>query len=346
MRLLSTRLITSLLISLCAITTAAAATSPSQSTGPARPNEAIAHFIKQYAAAQGLDPETMANTLNQGHYDQSVIDKITHPFEKKPWDFYKRHFITSDRIAHGLIYWQTHEKMLAAIEAKYGVPASIIVAIMGVETHYGEVTGSTNELDALTTLAFYYPPRQAFFQSELAAFLKLAQRERWDPTQLKGSYAGALGMPQFMPSSYLHYGVDWDQTGMINLLTNHDDATASIAYFLKEAGWQAKAPIASPITYNKPTPISASWISRDAKPTLPLYRYVHIGIEPTNRHIQFDEPAALIKMNNTTGAEYWLTFNNFKAIMRYNPRTTYALAVYLLSEAIAERHAHPTNPAQ
>lgn len=344
MRIFNPRLINRLLIGLLSLTSALAGPTPSKhSSEPPRPDQAIARFIQQYAAAQGLEPEAMANTLNKAHYNQSVIDKITHPFEKKPWDFYKRHFITPDRIAHGLIYWQTHEKMLAAIEAKYGVPASIIVAIMGVETHYGEVTGNTNELDALTTLAFYYPPRQAFFQSELAAFLKLAQRERWDPTQLKGSYAGALGMPQFMPSSYLHYGVDWDQTGMINLLTNHDDATASIAYFLKEAGWQTKAPIASPITYNKPTPISASWISRDAKPTLPLYRYVHIGIEPTHRHIAFDEPAALIQMNNTNGVEYWLTFHNFKAIMRYNPRTTYALAVYLLSEAIAERHAHPSS---
>lgn len=169
---------------------------------------------------------------------QSILDAISRPAERvKPWKDYRPMFITDARIARGVDFWRQHEAVLARAEQEYGVPAQYIVAIIGVETFFGRNTGNYRVIDALSTLGFDYPPRAEFFRKELREFLLLAREEQLDPLTLKGSYAGAMGLPQFMPSSFRNFAVDFDGDGHINIWNNPDDAIGSVASYFKRHGW-------------------------------------------------------------------------------------------------------------
>lgn len=261
--------------------------------------------------------------------NQQIINKITHPYEAKPWHTYRRHFVTDQRIQRGLSYWQNHSQTLARAEKKYGVPASVIVAIIGVESNYGHVKAGFGELDALYTLAFHYPSRQRFFKRELEQFLVMCRQQGIAPQSLRGSYAGALGIPQFMPSSYRHYGVDFDNNGHVDLLNNHNDAIGSIANYLKRNGWQRHQPIA--VRAHLPN------TKQTAKPgSQSINQYIHQGITPS-LPVNHKLMAELIKMGKKDPS-YWLAFKNFDAIMSYNPRHHYAMAVFQLSEQLKQQH--------
>jgi len=298
---------------------------------PPRPAQAIKQYIHHMVEKYQFNKTTLTKIINQAAYDPNVIYWIKHPFEKKPWNFYRHFFLRQDRIDKGVTYWKAHKKILEDAKAHYNIPPSIIIAIIGIESYFGQQAGRYNALNALVTLSFYYPKRAQFFKSELTNFLLLTRHEKLNPLILKGSYAGALGIPQFMPSSYRNYGVDYSKNHSIDLFTNHADVIASIANYLSQAGWIPQNPIATPAKLLGKIPQQA--FSETAKPLYTLKQLHSYHIEPVTK-----EPsqlkAALIAMHNSDSIEYWLVFPNFYAIMRYNPRTTYALAVFELSRAI------------
>lgn len=294
-------------------------------------------FINEMVQKYHFDASYLNNIMSQADILPPVISHVEKPAEAQPWDFYRKLFITKERIAGGVRYWQQHQQVLAAAERKYGVDPSIIVAIIGVESEYGQHKAQYQELGALTTLAFYHHARSAFFESELQEYLILTRAFQLPPTSLRGSYAGALGIPQFMPSSYLAYAVSYQNQSHIDLLNNHDDAIMSIANYLHaRGGWQAQAPIAMSAQVSK-TPPPAALISKTGKPNYALATIRQYGVN-ANPSLPGEQKAALIAMHDSDHEEYWLTFQNFHAIMSYNPRTTYAMAVYQLSQIIRDAY--------
>jgi len=283
----------------------------------------------------GYSKQQLTDIVKQINYTPAVIQKITQPYEGLSWDKYRLHFITEPRINDGKQYINSRHEQLQQAYNKYGVDQDVITAILGVETFYGKYTGSYNVLDSLGTLAFYYPPRAAFFQKELKEFIRLSLKNKLAIAKLKGSYAGALGIPQFMPSSYLHYGVNANKTNQpIDLFTDHKDAIYSVANYLNKAGWQKGKPIACKVKSKKT--IADDLVSSSAKAQHSLAWYSKHGVNVSCAAVPGDTMASLINMGNGASPEYWLVFKNFTAILRYNPRLNYAMAVYQLSEALKD----------
>jgi membrane-bound lytic murein transglycosylase B len=336
----------------------------------------IPEFIDQMVAKHKFRRSELENVFAHAQLLQPVIDAISRPSTAKPWPEYRVNFVNSQRIRLGLAFWKKYRKTLQRAEHKYGVPQDIIVAVIGVETIYGQDPGSYRTLDALTTLAFDYPPRADFFRSELENFLLLAREQQFNLLDIRGSYAGALGIPQFMPSSYRAYAVDFDGNRRINLLRENRDAIGSVANFLKEFGWTSqvkespgagKAPAdkrdaTAPIAVlarvsadaragNITTPQTvAAWSLSGVTPT------VKVAPDQTARLIDFtmeesdDKPPtkprpvapagqatpAAQPVDNGQTKEYWLVFNNFDVIRRYNNSDYYAMSVFQLAEALKE----------
>lgn len=316
------QILTGLLI---AITTPLLAATPSKQPDA---NPQIQQFIKVMVKDYGFKDSFLQNLLAHRKPNQEIIKRITFPYESKPWTVYRKYFITDQRVANGIKYWNEHKESLAAAEKKYGVPASVIVAIIGVESNYGTHAANFNEMDALSTLAFYYPKREQFFKKELKQYLIFTRQQKIDPNSLYGSYAGALGIPQFMPSSYRHYGVDFSQNGKVDLLNDHKDAIGSIANYLSENGWRAKQPVATQVTFKSDK--ATRYVNKKSSATISHWK--RRGVNPEDK-VSNRLHAKLIEMGKDN-QDYWLVFKNFRAIMSYNPRTPYAMAVYQLSKDI------------
>lgn len=288
-------------------------------------------FIDDAAARLGAEPASMRTALAGAVYQQSIIDAITRPAETKPWHSYRPIFLTDARIADGKAFMQQHADTLARVQQQTGVPAALIVAIIGVETNYGRNTGRYRVLDALYTLAFHYPPRQAFFRAELGQLFALARDESLDPTTLTGSYAGAMGWGQFMPSSYRNFARDGDGDGRRDLFASMPDVFASIANYFVAHGWEPGNPVAVPA-------IAADGAQPPVAATAPPAGHLAVlgaqGFRPAVA-LGRDLPASVLALDGEHGAEYWITFQNFYAITRYNRSPMYAMAVYQLSQAIA-----------
>ena len=206
---------------------------------------AIPAFIDEMVTKHQFKREELVRAFQKAEYKQTIIDAISNPATAtKPWEEYRANFVNDARVAQGLKFWKKNAAALRRAEEEYGVPQEIIVALLGVETFYGQQAGSYLTLDALSTLAFGYPPRADFFRSELEQYLLLAREQRFDLFAIRGSYAGALGYPQFMPSSYRKYAVDYNHNGRIDLLREQADAIGSAANYLKQYGWVAGEPIA------------------------------------------------------------------------------------------------------
>jgi membrane-bound lytic murein transglycosylase B len=250
----------------------------------------------------------------------------------RSWRAYRERFVEPRRISHGLEFWRQHEIALVRAQALYGVPAEIIVAIIGVETIYGQHTGSFDVFNALTNLAFDYPPRAPLFRRELEALLLLAREEGQDPWRYRGSYAGAIGLPQFLPSSIRRYAVDFDHDGHIDLAASSDDAIGSVGHFLMEHGWEEGAPIAQPAKVSGDgTPTLLAEGIRPARLPAELARF---GVEADNPP---EKPAALIDLATPDApTEYRLGFNNFYVLTRYNRSSFYAAAVMDLAETLRQ----------
>jgi peptidoglycan lytic transglycosylase B len=292
-------------------------------------------FADKMAREHGFRRDEVLALLAQAERKQSIIDAMTRPAEKvKPWKDYRLIFIQERRIDEGVDFWRTHRATLNKVSEKYGVDPAIIVAIIGVETYYGRITGSYRVVDALSTLAFDYPKRSPFFTKELENFLLLTREQNQDPLVLKGSYAGAMGYGQFMPSSYRHYAVDYDDDQFIDIWTNPGDAIASVANYFVRHGWQTGKPVVARAEAR--AGYSNAEFNKLQKPVITLAEFRRDGLK-----VKGNYPASMtafpMKLEGDNGDEYWLGFDNFYAITRYNHSHRYAMAVYQLSELIRER---------
>lgn len=269
--------------------------------------------------------------FSQVKLQPEVLKAISTPVTSLPWNEYRALLINPARISDGVKFWDEHERALTRARQKYGVPEEIIVATLGVETRYGRNTGRYRVMDALTTLAFDFPPRVDFFRDELEQYLLFTRDSHIDPLSLKGSYAGAMGMPQFIPSAYRSYAVDFDGDGKANLWTSAADAVGSIANYYQAYGWQEDEPIAvgARVSGDEFLPL----LSRDIEPHTPVAELQNMGVTP-EQEISGDNLASLFALVEGDETQYWLALNNFYVITRYNRSVYYAMAVYELSREI------------
>ncbi len=293
-------------------------------------------FAADVAAEIGLNQAEVLQLLENARFKQSIVDAMTRPAEGKPWYKYRPIFITDKRINGGVAFWRDNEALVSKAAEKYGVDPQIIVAIIGVETFYGRITGSYRVLDALATLSFYYPDtgndRSDFFSSELKNFIMLGAEEGLPLKEVKGSYAGAMGLGQFMPSSYREYAVDLDGDGRRDLWSSMDDVIGSVANYLHRHGWQYGEPVAFPAQVRDDADMDL--VSRhDFKVKLTVDELAMGGFESA-QPLKRETLAAVAGLEESDGKSYWLTFKNFYVITRYNRSPMYAMAVFELSEAI------------
>jgi membrane-bound lytic murein transglycosylase B len=293
-------------------------------------------YINQLVQQQGFSRDALKDLFKDAQRKQNVLDAIARPAEKtKPWSEYRAIFITDARISQGVEFWQANAAVLARAQKEYSVPAEIIVAIIGVETRYGRNAGTFRVLDALTTLAFDYPPRSNFFRSELTQFLLLAREEGVDPRSLNGSYAGAMGYGQFIPSSFRSYAVDYDGDGKRNIWTNPHDAIGSVANYFRRHGWTADGHVVEPASISGPRANAVANESLNLSYTVGQLRALGVTVAGLPDAAE----AGLYRMEGDDGAEYWVGLHNFYVITRYNHSSMYALAVHQLGQAIATRAA-------
>ena len=293
----------------------------------------VANFVDYTARNYGVPAETIRTALAQAEMKQSILDAMSRPAEKvRSWAEYRPIFMTDARIAGGQAFYREHRAALDRVSAGTGVPAEYIVAIIGVETSYGRITGNYRVLDALYTLAFGYPKRAPFFGGELAQLFALAQEERLDITALKGSYAGAMGWGQFMPSSYRLWGKDGDGDGVRDLLTETDDIFASIANYFVAHGWNPGGPVVA----RADRAPDAQDFKPELEPEFTLAKLGTLGYTPRQGEptVPAGQGATLVTLQGADGPEYWIGYRNFYVITRYNHSPMYAMAVHQLAQAI------------
>ncbi len=296
-------------------------------------------FARELAARHGFDPETVRAALAKARHIPQVINLIRPPSTPgaRSWQRYRNRFLDSARINGGLAFWAENEATLQRAAERYGVPAEIIVAILGVETIYGRNTGNFETLSALATLAFDYPPRASLFRRELAQLFLLAREQGRELDSYHGSYAGALGLPQFLPSSVRHYAVDFDGDGNFDVDDSPADAIGSVANYLQANGWERGGEIARRARLAPtvdPTPLIAAGI----EPSLTPEALAAAGISSVDG-APLAAPTTLVDLATPNAAtEYWLGYRNFYAITRYNKSSFYAMSVYLLAETLRDRH--------
>lgn len=286
---------------------------------------------------EGFEESYIRSVLATAERKQSILDAISRPAERRlNWGEYRAIFIEPKRIAQALEFWSEHRDTLARAEAEFGVPAEIILAIMGVETRFGRIMGNFRVLDALSTLGFDYPRRADFFRGQLADYFRLIRQENIEPGTLKGSYAGAMGYGQFIPSSYLAYAIDFDGDGKTDIWSNKTDAIGSVANYFAKHGWQPGQPVRSNVVLNEHP--DDSWINQDLKPELTLAQWHERGVD-THKGLDPESKATLMRMETDDGAHFLLGLHNFYVITRYNHSRLYANAVYELSQLIVEEMA-------
>lgn len=297
----------------------------------AEPHPGADAFVDQVVAEHGLDPDRVRAALADARYRQSIIDAMERPAEALPWHRYRNIFLTDTRIDAGVEFWRANQDLLARVEAEFEVPAEIVVAIVGVETNYGMNTGSYRVLDALATLGFYYPRRAEFFGRELGHFLLLADEEDLPLYEVKGSYAGAMGLGQFIPSSYRAYAVDFSGDGRRDLWRSLPDALGSVANYFRAHRWAPGAGVVLRARVdNGELPPSALQLDTT------LAALAERGVSFDAAGLPGDTPAMLIRLEQPDGYDYWIGLNNFYVITRYNRSPLYAMAVYKLAQAIRE----------
>jgi membrane-bound lytic murein transglycosylase B len=287
----------------------------------------IPQFIDEMVAKHQFQRDELVQAFQSAEHRPDVIAAITAPATIKPWVEYRASFINPLRIDGGVEFWKQYAPYLARAEQQYGVPQEIIVAVIGVETLYGRRAGRYRTLDALTTLAFDYPRRAEFFRNELEQYLLLAREQQFNLLEIKASYAGALGIPQFMPSNYRKYAVDFNGNGKVDILREPEDAIGSVANYLKQYGWKTGEPVAQ-----------LAVLGNEAFPTADTARtltaWAEMGVTPAVKPQGITPPAWLLDFTVEAGKEYWLTYNNFRVITLYNNSNFYAMSVFQLAEAL------------
>ena len=295
----------------------------------------IEPFVARMAEDHGVPASRTRALLTDARILDSILEAIQRPAERKPWYKYRKIFITEKRIARGAEFWREHAHSLARAAERFGVPPEITVAIIGVESFYGVHRGRFRVLDALATLGFRYPKRSAFFLSELEAFVLLANEERLDARRVKGSYAGAMGIAQFISSSYRNYAIDFDGDGSRDLMQSPEDAIGSIANYLSMHGWRPGATIA--VRAEVRGNAFRSVVEQGIKPHAAIASIRAKGVSFAT-YAADEEQGALLEFETKTGHEYWVGLTNFYVITRYNHSRLYALAVLELAQRIRERY--------
>ncbi|MBV9575819.1 MAG: lytic murein transglycosylase B [Gammaproteobacteria bacterium] len=266
----------------------------------------VQQFINQMVQKHQFNKAKLTTLFSEVKLRPQVIHHMNKPLEQEPWHLYQTLFVNEWRIKHGVEFWNQYASALKKAENEFGVPASIIVATIGVETKYGKYIGNFRVIDSLTNLGFSHSSRAPFFRKELEQFLLLSREQHLDPLKVMGSYAGAIGQPQFMPSSYRYYAVNFSKSGKIDLINNEVDVIGSIANYYKKHGWRTHAPVAM-------------------KTSLAGNHSHHSNLK-----------AKMITLENRDSKEYWLGYHNFDVIKRYNASDLYAMAVFQLSHYIKE----------
>ena len=298
-------------------------------------------FIQDQVQRHGFIEAELTYLFSRVRRADQVIEAIEKPAEKiRTWRDYRAPFVEERRVADGLTFWRSHRGSLARAERAYGVPAEVIIAIIGVETFYGRNTGRWRVVDALATLAFDYPPRAGFFRAELESYLLFARDGNLDVFAMRGSYAGAMGLPQFMPSSARRYAVDFDKDGAVDLRRSASDAIGSVGNFLKQHGWRKGMPVLLPARVS-----GDAWrplVSGGFEPKVPVAKWLEAGVRIDKPGLE-DLPALLVELDP---GDVRLGFRNFYVITRYNRSAMYAASVNDLAQALRARVPKPSAKPQ
>lgn len=296
--------------------------------------------IDELVEEEGFNREELLQVFAQAERKGSILEAIARPAEKtKPWYEYRAIFLNEKREEQGVDFYTQHRVALERAEREFGVPAEIIVAIIGVETSYGRNVGSYRVLDALSTLAFDYPARAPFFTSELKHYLILTRDQGMDATEMVGSYAGAMGYGQFMPSSFRAYAIDFDNDDIIDIWQNPIDAIGSVANYFRRHGWRQgeTVVVAADVAANTPETLFVK-SRKDLKPQRTVAQFAAAGVVAIEE-LDPDALAIAMQFELKNGYQYWLGLHNFYVITRYNHSAMYAMSVYQLSQALAARMA-------
>lgn len=293
----------------------------------------VALFIEDMHAKYDFSEPYLTTLLAKAQYHPEIIDAMNRPKEALPWYQYRPLFVTQERIRQGVAFWRTHAEALQRAQESFGVEPEIIVAIIGVETRFGNNMGRFRVLDALSTLAFHYPLRAPYFRHELAQYLLLTRELDLNPLKLKGSYAGAIGMGQFMPSNYRFFGIDFDGDHQPDLIGSADDAIGSIANYFHRHGWQSGQPIVEDAQVNGDRYLKVKDDGVEPHFALAQLRK-RFGITPVMQTQDEQREAGLLTLEGDHGPIHKLIFHNFYMLMRYNRSAHYAMAVYDLAREI------------
>lgn len=291
----------------------------------------IKNFIVHMANQHQYDMNELTEAFSQTNFRPDVLKLISTTASAITWDEYRKRFVNMQRIKGGVNFWNKYVNELAQARKIYGVPEEIIVAIIGIETFYGSATGNHRVMDALTTLAFDFPKRADYFREELEQYLLLAREQKFGLLDIKGSYAGAIGIPQFMPGSYRRYAVDFNHDGKIDLSGSAVDAIGSVGHYLREYGWEAGRPIAVRARIRSKN--FQEFLEAGIEPLHSIKELREAGITPLDP-ISDNMLSALLELNNQGSRQFWLGFRNFYVITRYNRSTFYAMSVFELAKAI------------
>lgn len=294
----------------------------------------VQEFIQNFKAKHTSYSLDVEKIIQAGNKQQSILDAISKPAERVlTWGQYRNIFIEPKRLAQGVEFWQENRKVVQEMSDKFQVEPEIILAILGVETRYGRLTGNYKVIDALLTLAFDYPPRSKFFLSELEQYLLLLEEQGFDAQEVKGSYAGAMGYGQFISSSYRHYAIDGDADGKIDILNNKSDALASVANYFVKHGWRYGEPIAIRLEQQQ---IDTKYLSAMPNPEKPKKTIAELKAQGIKIPAQYDEQTkvTLMALETEQGMEHWLGFENFYVISRYNHSHLYSMAALQFSQLL------------
>lgn len=297
---------------------------------------AVEPFVEEMRLEYGFDPQHVRQLLAKAEHKEGIIQAISRPAERvRPWHEYRQIFITEKRIADGVAFWNEHAEALARAEEVYGVEPEVILAIIGVETFYGGNKGSHRVIDALTTLGFDYAPRADFFRRQLKSFLVLTREQGVDPLALTGSYAGAMGYPQFIPSSYQAYAVDFDDDGVRDIWNNPVDAIGSAANYFAEHKWQHGEMVAVAATVTGDEYSKGFTLDRGLEAKITVGELKQLGWRP---QVELDDAIQVMAFEFDAGEhkQYWLGLNNLHTITRYNRSVMYAMVVHQLADLIRE----------
>ena len=299
--------------------------------GSSAPNRELKQFIDAMADKHGFDPGALEGLFNQAQYQPRIIEAMTRSANRRTWDDYRVLFINADHVQRGVRFWNENAETLSKARESYRVPEELITAIIGIETHYGRNTGRFRVLDALTTLAFQYPPRAETFRAELEQYLLLTREEEIGPLDARGSYAGAMGIAQFMPGSYRYFAVDFDGDGRRDLFSNTADAIGSVANYLSRHGWRdgERVVVRARVAGEYYLPYANSGLELNYL----IAQWKWLGVTPAEDLVG-SEAAMLFSLTRPDGPEYWLGLNNFYVITRYNRSSYYAMAVHELGREI------------